>query len=167
MPTPTNTNDNQGYPWHLLGITVVSLAASIAINVVFMTSLNSYKCFQIMDSQDQVMKMVSLKNNLNGFLKFGFAFASLVTTYNIVDFFFKESAVGTIAAFIYGSVCWYYGLFVCRDLIFPDSTECSKIALSEISQSMGMVYLYALVFVALKQIMCQLYHKICENLRNK
>ena len=162
MPPPTNTNTNKGFPWHIFGITVVSLAASIAINAVFMMSLNSYKCSQTKDSQDQVMKIVSLETNLNGFLLFGLAFASLVMTYHIVDSSFKESASSGIATFIFGCACWYYGLFVVRDLIFPDSTECSKTSLNVISQSMGVVYLYAIVFVALKQIMYHMYQKIFE-----
>ena len=75
---------------------------------------------------------------------------------------YSHSVLSAIATFIFGCACWYYGLFVVRDLIFPDSTECSKTSLNVISQSMGVVYLYAFVFVALKQIMYHMYQKIFE-----
>ena len=167
MPPPTNTDDKLRYPWHIFWVTVFTLAACIAINAVFMISLNSYECSQTMDSQDKVMNIVTIENNFNGILLFGFAFASLIMTYHIVDYFFKESPLSTIAAFIFGCACWSYGLFVCRDFIFPDSTECRKTSLIVISQSLGVLYLYAIVYVALKQLMYQLYHKICEYLRNQ
>ena len=126
-------------------VTVISLATSIASNALIMR-------IPMPCNESQIHSVItfSFENTLEEWLTFGFAIVTLLTAYHILDFVYKKSAVLAVGAYTYGFGCWYIGVIVSRDLIFPDSTDCNKFWLNILFLSLVVIYLCVIGFVIMK-----------------